>query len=57
MRKRLSTTNPYLKNPAARERSVRRSVETSSAIEGIRAPLKRPIKASNNLKPRGKGKR
>ena len=38
---KLSATNRYLRDPAARERSVTKSVATSSAIEGIRAPFKR----------------
>ena len=38
---KLSAANRYLKNPATRERTVMRSVATSSAIEGIRAPFKR----------------
>jgi len=38
---KLSSTNPYLRNPVTRERSVTKSVATSSAIEGIRAPFKR----------------
>jgi hypothetical protein len=38
---KLSATNRYLRNPAARERAVVKSVATSSAIEGIRAPFKR----------------
>ncbi len=40
MSSRLSDTNPYLRNAAARERSVLRSVATSSAVEGIHAPFK-----------------
>ena len=38
---KLSAVNRYLKNPLARERAVVKSVATSSAIEGIRAPFKR----------------
>ena len=38
---KLSTANRFLRNPAARERAVIKSVATSSAIEGIRAPFKR----------------
>jgi hypothetical protein len=38
---KLSATNRYLQNPVVRERTVTRSVATSSAIEGIRAPFKR----------------
>jgi hypothetical protein len=36
-----SAANQYLRNPATRERTVAKSVATSSAIEGIRAPFKR----------------
>lgn len=47
MSMRLSVTNPHLRNPATRTRSVLRSVATSSAIEGIRAPfVKKASKAS-----------
>jgi hypothetical protein len=38
---KLSAANRYLRNPATRERAVVKSVATSSAIEGIRAPFKR----------------
>jgi hypothetical protein len=38
---KLSAVNRYLRNPLARERAVVKSVATSSAIEGIRAPFKR----------------
>jgi hypothetical protein len=37
----LTVTNPYLREPAVRERTVLKSVATSSAIEGIRAPFRR----------------
>jgi hypothetical protein len=40
MGSKLSTVNPYLRDPVLRRRSVLRSVATSSAIEGIRAPFK-----------------
>ena len=40
MSSKLSTTNPYLRDPVLRERGVFQSVATSSAIEGIRAPFK-----------------
>ncbi|MGP1666757.1 MAG: hypothetical protein ACTS5I_12755 [Rhodanobacter sp.] len=33
-------TNPYLRDPVQRERSVFKSVASSSAIEGIRAPFR-----------------
>ena len=36
----LASTNPYLRDPVARERSVFTSVSSSSAIEGIHAPFK-----------------
>ncbi len=37
---KLSHTNPYLRDRAARERDVFTSVASSSAIEGIHAPFK-----------------
>jgi hypothetical protein len=40
MSSKLSTANPYLRDPVVRQRSVLTSVSTSSAIEGIRAPFK-----------------
>lgn len=39
MGKALANTNRYLKDPALRERMVLKSVASSSAIEGIRAPF------------------
>jgi hypothetical protein len=38
---KLSATNPYLRDPLLRERMVLRSVASSSAIEGIRAPFQK----------------
>jgi hypothetical protein len=35
MKKSLLATNPYLRDPAVRERSLARNVESSSAVEGI----------------------
>lgn len=35
----LSRSNPHLKSAADRKASLRRSAETSSAVEGIRAPF------------------
>ncbi|MFA7405744.1 MAG: hypothetical protein WC007_17270 [Pelobacteraceae bacterium] len=35
MKKSLSETNPYLKDPAERKRLMRRSLVSSFAIEGI----------------------
>lgn len=37
---KLSTTNPYLRDPTVRKRMVFRSVASSSAIEGIHAPFR-----------------
>jgi len=41
MSSKLSTVNPYLRDPAVRQGSVYRSVASSSAIEGIRSPFKK----------------
>jgi hypothetical protein len=41
MSRKLSSANPYLRDPVQRERSVLKSVATSSAIEGIHAPFRR----------------
>jgi hypothetical protein len=38
LKKSLSKTNPYLKNPAQRKVMLYTSVVTSSAIEGIKLP-------------------
>lgn len=40
MGSKLTSTNPYLRDPRMRERMVVTSVSSSSAIEGIRAPFK-----------------
>lgn len=40
MSSKLSSANAFMRDPAVRQRSVLRSVATSSAIEGIRAPFK-----------------
>ena len=45
MSSKLSKTNPHLRDPVARERSILKSVASSSAIEGIRAPFKEPSSA------------
>ena len=42
MSTKLSSLNPYLRDPTVRKRTVMRSVLTSSAIEGIRGAFKRP---------------
>ena len=39
MSSKLSKANPHLRDPAARERAIVKSVASSSAIEGIRAPF------------------
>jgi hypothetical protein len=43
---KLSSANPYLRDPVARKSMVIRSVVTSSAIEGIRAVFKRARKST-----------
>ena len=45
MSTKLTSTNPYLRDRDVRERTVIRSVETSSAIEGIRTIFKRRARA------------
>ena len=42
MSTKLSSLNPYLRDPVVRKRMVIKSVLTSSAIEGIRGVFKRP---------------
>jgi hypothetical protein len=54
---KLSVANRYLRNPEVRERTVTRSVATSSAIEEIRAPFERSSKAGASSKIRLKRKR
>jgi hypothetical protein len=41
MSSRVSASNPYLRDPEARKRGIFKSVASSSAIEGIRAPFKK----------------
>jgi hypothetical protein len=57
MGRKLLDTNPYLSDPVQRERSVFKSVASSSAIEGIRAPF-RDLAAETvaSRKPRKSGK-
>ena len=57
MSSKLSTVNPYMRDPATRERSVLRSVATSSAIEGIRVPFKPAASKSSKPAPAGKAAR
>jgi hypothetical protein len=40
MSSKLSSANTFMRDPIVRRDSVRRSVATSSAIEGIRAPFR-----------------
>jgi hypothetical protein len=42
---KLSSANPYLRDPVLRKSMVVRSIVTSSAIEGIRAVFKRSPKS------------
>jgi hypothetical protein len=39
LRMKLKQSNPYLKSAAVRKPALRISAQTSSAVEGIRAPL------------------
>ena len=48
MSSKLTSTNPYLRDRDVRERTVTTSVETSSAIEGIRTIFKRRAKPSDS---------
>jgi hypothetical protein len=34
----LSKTNPYLKDPEERKEQIRRTVESSAAVEGVHIP-------------------
>jgi hypothetical protein len=47
----LASANPYLRDPTLRQLGVFKSVASSSAIEGIRAPFKKII-AKNNVSTR-----
>ena len=46
---KLTSANPYLRDPKMRERMVFISVASSSAIEGIRAPFKQPFTVDRPL--------
>lgn len=47
---KLATSNRYLRDSTARDRMVLKSVASSSAIEGIRAPFKgKGVKASKSV--------
>jgi hypothetical protein len=41
VKSKLLATNPYLRDPIKRERAMLKSVESSSAIEGIRVSLRK----------------
>jgi hypothetical protein len=58
MGSKLSTANPYLRDPAVRQGSVYQSVASSSAIEGIRAPFRktRVVKRASGIRSRSNGK-
>ena len=38
---KIARTNPFMRDPAVRERTLLKSVASSSAIEGIRAPFRK----------------
>lgn len=42
----LKQSNPHLKSAAARKAALRMSAQTSSAVEGIRAPFAKGAKAT-----------
>jgi hypothetical protein len=48
-------TNPYLKNPATRQRLLERSIRTSGGVEGIKSTSM--AKAAHIVIPRRKNKR
>jgi len=52
MSRRLSDTNPYLRDPAVRERMVIKSVVTSSAIDGIRVSFEASRQGRRKLSAR-----
>jgi type I restriction enzyme M protein len=53
--KSLLETNPHLRDPVMRERSLRMAAESSSAVEGIRKPFKRSITSTQSLSSFVKG--
>lgn len=57
MSSKLAKTNPYLRDPAVRERTVLKSVASSSAIEGIRAPFKKTAAKAKSASVPAKNKR
>jgi len=47
----LASANPHLRDPVLRQRSVLKSVASSSAIESIRAPFKKDtVKGTSSSK-------
>jgi hypothetical protein len=54
---KLSVANRYLRNPEMREKTVIRSVTTSSAIEGIRTPFGRDAQTGPTSRGRLKRKK
>jgi len=54
MRSKLSTSNPYLRDSVQRDAMVFRSVASSSAIEGIRAPFRQKKQLAKHSATRGK---
>jgi hypothetical protein len=56
MSTKLTSVNPYLRDPATRKKMVTRSGITSSAIDGIRAVFKQARKdAGKSAIRRGRG--
>lgn len=56
MSRKLSATNPYLRDPVQRERAVIKSVASSSAIEGIHAPFRKMAGATEKRQPEPTGR-
>ena len=56
MSTKLSTANPYLRDPVLREGMVFRSVASSSAIEGIHAPFRRMARTAGTSESASAGR-
>jgi len=60
MNSKLSTANTYMRDPAVRQDLVYRSVASSSAIEGIRAPFNKAprttAKRASDVRVKSNGK-
>lgn len=52
MSSKLAAANPYLRDPIVRKRTVLKSVASSSAIEGIRAPFRKTASATGKAASR-----